>query len=158
MTGQLSSREQPTNHGSKRRMSFRRFREIEPHRARCSCLSLLAVPPAGDPGSRPHNEYDLRTARARDIRQQVVQITKQFGEEMGELREGARQLLVALGQLPAVKHQQGEACDALFASTKENFSNYSLLAAADATGNIFCSSAPLTYSSVAGQPVPSSGR
>ena len=149
MTGQATSREQPTNHGSKRRMSFRRFREMS-LTARMFLLVFIAVLPAI--GIQAYNEYDLRTARARDIRQQVVQITKQFGEEMGELREGARQLLVALGQLPAVKHQQGEACDALFASTKENFSNYSLLAAADATGNIFCSSAPLTYSSVAGQP------
>jgi hypothetical protein len=38
------------------------------------------------------NEYDLRIAREADIRQQVVQTTKQFGEEIGELREGARQL------------------------------------------------------------------
>jgi len=36
------------------------------------------------------NEYDLRIAREADIRQQVVQITRQFGEEIGELREGAR--------------------------------------------------------------------
>src|SRR6266404_9565261 len=53
------------------------------------------------------NEYDLRIAREADIRQQVVQTTKQFGEEIGELREGARQLLLALAQLNTVKsHQQ----------------------------------------------------
>ncbi|HWD58366.1 MAG TPA: ATP-binding protein [Stellaceae bacterium] len=113
-------------------------------------LVVVAVLPAI--GIQAYNEYDLRAARAEDIRQQVVQITKQFGEEMGELREGARQLLVALGQLPAVKRQQGEACDGLLASTKQNFSNYGLLAAADANGHIFCSSGKLAYSSVADQP------
>jgi hypothetical protein len=46
-----------------------------------------------------YNEYDLREAREDDIRQRVIQITKQFGEEIGELREGARQLLLALMDL-----------------------------------------------------------
>ena len=113
-------------------------------------LVFIAVLPAM--GIQAYNEYDLRAARTRDIQQQVVQITKQFGEEMGELREGARQLLVALGQLPAVKRQQPEACNVLFASTKENFVNYALLGAADNNGNIFCASETLSYSSVADQP------
>jgi hypothetical protein len=62
------------------------------------------------------NEYDLRVAREADIRQQVVQTTKQFGEEIGELREGARQLLVALAQLNTVKTRQPGACSPLFAN------------------------------------------
>jgi len=118
--------------------------------ARMFLLVFIAVLPAL--GIQAYNEYDLRAARAEDIRQRVVQITKQFGEEMGELREGARQLLVALGQLPAVKRQQAEACDGIFAATKEHFVNYNLLGAADAQGNIFCSNGPLSYTSVADQP------
>src|SRR5262249_43961244 len=59
------------------------------------------------------NEYELRKAREADIRQQVIQITKQFGEEIGELREGARQFLLALAQLTPVKLQESEACSAL---------------------------------------------
>jgi hypothetical protein len=73
------------------------------------------------------NEYDLRLAREADIRQQVVQTTKQFGEEIGELREGARQLLVALAQLNTVKSQQTDYCNALFAKMKSRFANYALL-------------------------------
>jgi signal transduction histidine kinase len=135
-----------------------RFRFLHPFRqigqisltSRMFLLVFIAVLPAI--GIQAYNEYDLRASRAQDIRQQVIQITKQFGEEMGELREGARQLLTALGQLPAVKRQQSDVCDALFASTKENFVNYNLLGAADANGNVFCSSAPLDYSSVADRP------
>jgi signal transduction histidine kinase len=98
-----------------------------------------------------YNEYDLRKAREADIRQRVIQITRQFGEEIGELREGARQLLIALAELGSVRQQQNQSCDSLFASLKSRYENYALLAAADADGRIFCSSAPLTYSSVAQQ-------
>src|SRR5713101_3435776 len=98
------------------------------------------------------NEYDLRIAREADIRQQVVQTTKQFGEEIGELREGARQLLLALAQLNTVKSHQQDACSALFSKLKTRFANYSLLGAADIDGRIFCTSDVAFYSSVADQP------
>jgi two-component system sensor histidine kinase/response regulator len=98
------------------------------------------------------NEYDLRIAREADIRQQVVQTTKQFGEEIGELREGARQLLLALAQLNTVKTRQPGACSPLFAKLKARFANYALLGTADTSGRIFCTSEPTPYSSVADQP------
>jgi len=98
------------------------------------------------------NEYDLRIAREADIRQQVVQTTKQFGEEIGELREGARQLLLALAQLNTVKTRQPGACSPLFSKLKARFANYALLGAADTSGRIFCTSEPTSYSSVADQP------
>jgi signal transduction histidine kinase len=98
-----------------------------------------------------YNEYDLRKAREADIRRQVIQTTRQFGEEIGELREGARQLLIALGELSAVRLHRTEACDTLFAALKSRYENYALLAAADSKGEIFCSSKPLTYSSVGKQ-------
>src|SRR5215469_4051101 len=117
MTGQSKSREQQSETKFQLRFPFRRFREMS-LTARMFLLAVLAVLPAL--GIQAYNEYDLRAARAEDIRQQVVQITKQFGAEMSELREGARQLIVALGQLSAVKTRQGPACDALFASAKAN--------------------------------------
>jgi two-component system, sensor histidine kinase len=98
-----------------------------------------------------YNEYDLRQAREADIRQRVIQITRQFGEEIGELREGARQLLIALAQLGPVTQHHTATCDRLFASLKSRYENYALLGAADARGEIFCSSAPLTNSSVVDQ-------
>jgi signal transduction histidine kinase len=113
-------------------------------------LVLIAVLPAIL--IQGYNEYELRKSREADIRQQVIQITKQFGEEIGELREGARQLLVALGQLAPVRLQQSDACNALFAALKSQYANYAVLAAADTEGRIFCSSAPNPTSSVADQP------
>jgi signal transduction histidine kinase/CheY-like chemotaxis protein len=98
------------------------------------------------------NEYDLRIARETDIRQQVILTTKQLGEEIGELREGARQLLLAIAQLNTVKTKQQNLCSTLFLKLKTRFANYSLLGAADTTGRVFCSSEPVAYSTVAHQP------
>lgn len=99
-----------------------------------------------------YNEYDLRKAREDDIRQRVIQITKQFGEEIGELREGARQLLLALTEVSAVRDRNDATCSELFASLKSRFPNYAVLAAADTSGRVFCSSAPGALASVRDQP------
>jgi signal transduction histidine kinase/CheY-like chemotaxis protein len=103
-------------------------------------LLLIAVAPAI--GIQAYNEYDLRQARELEIRQQVVQTTRQFGEEMGELREGARQLLLTLGQLPAVREKNTEVCSQLFETLSTQYANYAILGAADSHGRVFCSSAP----------------
>src|SRR5215468_4888342 len=100
--------------------------------ARLIILVLIAVCPAIV--IQAYNEYELRKARETDIRQQVIQITKQFGEEIGELREGARQLLLTLAQLTPVKLQDSEACSALLATLAPQYANYGLLAAADIHG------------------------
>ncbi len=112
-------------------------------------LVLIAVLPAL--GIQAYNEYDLRKAREAEIRHEVIQITAQFGHEMGELREGARQLLLALGQLSVVKQQDAGACSALFASLKQSYVSYNLIAATDGQGNIFCSSSAKSRASVADQ-------
>jgi signal transduction histidine kinase/CheY-like chemotaxis protein/HPt (histidine-containing phosphotransfer) domain-containing protein len=95
------------------------------------------------------NEYTLRSSREDDIRQRVIQITKQFGEEMKEVREGASQLLVALGELDAVQEHDDNACNATFAKLKARFESYAYLGAADANGKVFCSSRPQVVTSIA---------
>ena len=113
-------------------------------------LVILAVVPALV--IQAWNEYDQRIAREDDIRQHVIEITKQFGEEIGVLREGARQLLLALAQLDPLKFHQPDACSALFSQLKSRFSNYNLLGAADTTGRVFCTSGPTSLSLVTDQP------
>jgi hypothetical protein len=97
------------------------------------------------------NEYDLRMMREADIRQKVVQVTQQLGEEIGELREGARQMLLTIAQLEPVKLHQTEACRALLSKLNYRFPNYDLLGAAGTDGQIYCTSMPTLYSSVADQ-------
>jgi signal transduction histidine kinase len=115
--------------------------------ARLFMLVLIAVLPAIF--IQAYNEFDLRRSREADIRQQVIQTTRQFGEEMGELREGARQLLLALSQLPVAQSGHGAECSKLFASLRTKFPNYSLLGAADVNGNVFCASRPIGHRNVA---------
>jgi signal transduction histidine kinase/DNA-binding response OmpR family regulator len=149
MTGRL------TNRGANRPKVDRTRRILVPSIVRIGLtgrlflLVVLAVVPAL--GIQAWNEYDQRIAREDDIRQHVIEITRQFGEEIGVLREGARQLLLALAQLDPVKFQQPDACSALFSKLKSRFANYSLLGAADTSGRVFCASGPAS-SSVTDQP------
>src|SRR5882672_11289746 len=112
-------------------------------------LVILAVVPALM--IQGWNEYDQRIAREGEIRQHVVEITKQFGGEIGMLREGARQLLLALAQLDPVKSQQPSTCSALFSKLKSQYANYSFLGAADINGQVFCASGPTSLTEVTDQ-------
>jgi len=96
-------------------------------------------------------ERDLRNEREEVVRQRVVLKVQQLAAEIRELREGARQLLVAIAQLEAVKLHQTEACSTLLAKLRSSYPNYRLLGVADTEGKIFCASG-LTTSSVADQP------
>jgi hypothetical protein len=98
------------------------------------------------------NEYDLRLAHEADVRQQVVQTTKQLGEEIGEIRAGAHQMLLALTQLEIIKFRQPEACRALLTKLRFQYPSYSVLGAADSDGRVFCTNLPTSYSSVANLP------
>src|SRR6266446_1752217 len=95
------------------------------------------------------NEYALRTSREDDIRQRVIQITKLFGEEIQAIREGASQLLVALGELDEVQRRDAQECSATFAKLKARFQSYSRLGAADQNVKVFCSIGSMTEESVA---------
>src|SRR3954462_11089460 len=98
--------------GGEKRSLFRRWTQIG-LTGRMFLLVVIAVLPAV--ASQGVNEYTRRASRADDIRQRVVQITKQFGEEMKEVREGASQLLIALGEHDAVQERNATECQSIFA-------------------------------------------
>ncbi len=118
--------------------------------ARLVLLTLIAVLPAL--AIQTYNEYDLRHAREHDIRQRVVQITMQFGEEMGELREGARQLLVALARLPWIETIDPVQCNRHLMALKASYPNYESLSVADSAGHTICSSSSSSPPNVADLP------
>src|SRR5215472_2995427 len=97
------------------------------------------------------HERELHDERGEVVRERVVNRVHQLAAEIGELREGARQLLLAIAQLEPVKLRQPEACSILLAKLRSHYPNYSLLGAADAQGRIFCASGQ-AVSSVADQP------
>src|SRR6266436_1920413 len=110
-------------------------------------LVVIAVLPAL--AIQAVNEYTLKRAGEDDMRQRVVQITKQFGEEIKEQREGASQLLIAMGEIDALQDGKTQECSAIVTNLKSQFESYARLGAADLNGKIFCSSGPIGDSSVA---------
>ena len=118
--------------------------------ARLVFLAVIAVLPAL--AIQGYNEYDLRRARENDIRQRVIQITRQFGEEMGELREGARQLLVALTRFSWINTADPTECSRNLKALKAGLPNYDWLSVADATGHTVCSSSPNELANVSKMP------
>src|SRR6266550_1038327 len=125
---------------------FRRWMQLS-LTGRMFLLVVIAVLPALV--IQAVNEYALRTAREDEIRQRVIQITKQFGEEIQAIREGASQLLVALGELDEVQKRDAQECTATFTKLKARFQSYSRLGAADQNGKVFCSSGQGAEESVA---------
>src|SRR6267142_748018 len=101
-------------------------------------LVVIAVLPAL--AIQAINEYTLKRAGEDDMRQRVIQITKQFGEEIKEQREGASQLLIAMGEIDALQDGKQQECSAILANLKSQFDSYARLGAADANGTVFCSS------------------
>lgn len=113
-------------------------------------LVLIAVTPALV--IQAYNEYDLRQSREDDIRNKTIQITRQFGAEMGEIREGARQYLQVLSQLPALNDPDTTACTRLLSALNARVTYYSQIGVVDAAGHIRCVSKPTTLTSVADLP------
>src|SRR5215469_4019924 len=107
---------------------------------RLSLLAGLTVLPLL--ASQACLELDLRSERQIAIRKSVVDRVRQLAADIGELREGARQLLLAIAQMDAVRLRQPEACSGLLAKLRSRYPNYALLAAADLQGRIFCASGP----------------
>src|SRR5258707_14812728 len=136
---------QPDQPVAQHRFAARRWMRIG-LTGRMFLLVVIAVLPAL--AIQGVNEYTLRSSREDDIRERVIQITKQFGEEMKEVREGASQLLIALGEIDALQDRKTQACNGILANLKSHFESYSRLGAADLNGNIFCSSGPLGDTSV----------
>src|SRR5260370_42503512 len=95
-------------------------------------LVVIAVLPAL--AIQAINEYTLRRAGEDDMRQRVIQITKQFGEEIKGQRQGASQLLVALGQIDAVQDHKSVECSNIFSNLKLKFDEYVILGIADLGG------------------------
>ena len=103
-------------------------------------LPILAI--------QSYNEYDLRKSREDDLRGKVIQITRQFGAEMGGIREGVRQYLQVIGQLPPVA-ADADRCTALLASLNATVPAYTVLGVAGPDGTVRCVSRATGLSSVA---------
>ncbi|OGK77833.1 MAG: hypothetical protein A2X52_12230 [Candidatus Rokubacteria bacterium GWC2_70_16] len=109
-------------------------------RSRLICLVLVAMFPAlalavyeGLTGSRE------AASRARDEALRIARLVAH--EEAGRL-EGARQFLVALARIPAVRSLDGPASTRLFQDLLKRFPQYANLSVAAPDGSVFATAAP----------------
>jgi PAS domain S-box-containing protein len=111
-------------------------------RVRLLLLVLLAVVPAL--GLILYTASEQRRLAARTVQEQALRLAWTAATDHGQLTEGARQLLIALAQLPAVRGRDPAACSALFADLLKQYPRYANLAAVKPDGDTFCSALPLS--------------
>lgn len=117
-------------------------------RVRLLLLVLLAVIPAL--GLTLYTNLEERQLRKEHVQEHALRLSRLVSADHERLIEDARQLLVTLARLPAVREGNRAACNALFADLLTQHSSYANLGVIDADGNVFCSALPMTGQIYAG--------
>ncbi len=109
-------------------------------RVRLLLLVLLAVIPAF--GLILYSAWEQRQMATVEVQENALRLVRIVSSDHERLVEAARQLLVALAQLPAVRGGNSAACSALFADLLEQYLHYANLGAIAPNGDLFCSALP----------------
>jgi signal transduction histidine kinase/HAMP domain-containing protein len=109
-------------------------------RVRLVLLVLIAVVPALV--LIFYSGWEERRAVREQGQNNALQLAKLASQERDDLIEGARQLLIALSQIPAVKERDGARCNAFMAELREQYRRYTNFGAVDAKGDLYCSAVP----------------
>jgi signal transduction histidine kinase len=117
-------------------------------RTRLLLLVLLAVIPAL--GLTLYTNVEDRQLRKARVQEQAMRLSRLVSADHERLIEGGRQLLATLTRLPAVRHLNRAACNALFADLLSQYSSYANLGVIDPDGNVFCTALPMTGQVYAG--------
>jgi signal transduction histidine kinase len=114
-------------------------------------LVLLAVIPVL--GLTVYTNLEERQFTKANVLENAMRLSRLISADHERLIEGARQLLVTLVRLPAVRDRNPAACNALLADLLTRHSSYANLGVIDGDGNVFCSALPMTGSVYAGDRV-----
>ncbi len=106
-------------------------------RARLLLIVLLTVLPAFAFIAYDTKEEYRRETRA--VLDQALLLAQLVSSQHDDLIAGARQLLVALAQLPQVRGGDRVACSRLFADLLRQYTRYTNLGATTPDGEVFCS-------------------
>jgi signal transduction histidine kinase len=109
-------------------------------RTRLLLLVLLAVIPAL--GLTLYTNLEERELRKALVYEHAMRLSRLVSADYERLIEDARQLLVTLARLPAVRDLNRASCNALFTDLLAQRASYANLGVIDADGNIFCSGIP----------------
>lgn len=108
--------------------------------ARLILLVLVTILPAT--ALVLYTASEQRRVAAEDAHAEALRLARLAALEQSQIFEGARQLLIGLGQAPDVLTQNGAICSARFADILKQFSVYTALAAATPRGDVFCNGTP----------------
>lgn len=109
-------------------------------RTRLLLLVILAILPSLVLFLVTGGEQTRRSAA--DAQAEALRLTRIVAAEQELQIQGARQLLIALAQLPAIQHRQPKACEDILAKIAPHFPAYTGMSAIYPSGEVFCNSAP----------------
>ncbi len=103
-------------------------------------LVLLAVGPML--GLVLYSYSQQMQAATTEAQANALRLARLAANDQERLTEEARQLLIALAQLPSVQNQDAAECNSFLADLLKQYPLYENLGAADLDGDIFCSAVP----------------
>jgi signal transduction histidine kinase len=113
-------------------------------RVRLLLLVLLAVLPML--ALVLHSYFQQVQAATEEAQANALRLARLAAGDQERLTEGARQLLVALAQLPSVRSQDAAECTSFLADLLKEYPLYENMGAANLDGDIFCSAVPFATS------------
>ncbi len=110
-------------------------------RVRLVLLVLFAVIPAL--GLILYTASEQRRAAGGEAQANALRLAQSVSSTQDDLFEGARQLLIALAQVPVVRGDNPAECNSLFSVLVKKYASYTNLGVVTPAGDIFCSGLPL---------------
>lgn len=110
-------------------------------RGRLVLVVLIAIVPSL--GLIYYNARKQRAAAVEQAQEDVARITRLTAADCGRVVEGARQLLVAVAELPDVRSGDSSRCSASLSRLMQKYQIYSNLGVASPDGKVVCSAVPL---------------
>ena len=111
-------------------------------RSRLALLILAALAPAF--GLVVYSHYEQQQSSRIVVRNNAIALANGVAAKHAQIVERARELLLTLSVLPAVRALDAKQCSALFAELLPHYPQYLNLVAANAEGDIFCSARPMS--------------
>lgn len=110
-------------------------------RARLALPVLLTTLPAL--GLALYSNLEQRRLAGQSAQEEALRLVRLASSNQAALVEGARQLLMALAQVPQIANGDGDQCDSLLARIREENTRYSNLGVIGSDGYITCSAVTL---------------
>ncbi|MBI3088474.1 MAG: HAMP domain-containing protein [Candidatus Omnitrophica bacterium] len=117
---------------------------IFPSSLRVRLLLLVVLAALFPCGLLVYTAVEQRRLMAAEVQANALRLARLSASQQERLVEGARQLLITLAELPAVRSDDAAACSALFATLLEAYPLYANFGVIQPDGDIVCSGLPMS--------------